>query len=130
MAPSVCRQNPAADGHALTPVAGFHMQSAARPHPLDPCRRRGGNAGVVRVLTGEELRPPVAGGQLSLPAKWRTHVHHAIHNPQQPMLAVGNVRHVGEALAVVVVAGSHDQALDAAERVTVDIEPLAAVVDA
>jgi carbon-monoxide dehydrogenase large subunit len=88
--------------------------------------------GVVRVLTGEELQrlsPPVAGGQLSLPAKWRTHVQHAIHDPQQPMLAVGKVRHVGEAVAVVV-AESRDQALDAAERVAVDIEPLAAVVDA
>ena len=88
--------------------------------------------GVVRVLTGEELQrlaPPVAGGQLSLPAKWRTHVQHAIHNPQQPMLAAGKVRHVGEAVAVVV-AETRDQALDAAERVAVDIEPLAAVVDA
>jgi carbon-monoxide dehydrogenase large subunit len=56
-------------------------------------------------------------------------VQHAIHNPQQPMLAAGKVRHVGEAVAVVV-AESRDQALDAAERVTVDIEPLAAVVDA
>ena len=87
--------------------------------------------GVVRVLTGEELQrlaPPVAGGQLSLPAKWRTHVQHAIHNPQQPMLAVGKVRHVGEAVAVVV-AESRYQALDAAELVAVDIDPLAAVVD-
>jgi xanthine dehydrogenase molybdopterin-binding subunit B len=61
--------------------------------------------GVVRVLTGEKLQrlsPPIAGGQLSLPAKWRPHVQHAIHNPQQPMLAVGKVRHVGEAVAVVV----------------------------
>jgi carbon-monoxide dehydrogenase large subunit len=88
--------------------------------------------GVVRVLTGEELQrlaPPVAGGQLSLPAKWRTHVQHAIHNPQQPMLAVGKVRHVGEAVAVVV-AESRYQALDAAELVAVDIEPLPAIVDA
>src|SRR5262245_28250245 len=87
--------------------------------------------GVVRILTGAELQrlaPPVAGGQLSLPGKWRTHVHHTIHNPQQPMLAVGKVRHVGEAVAVVV-AESRDQALDAAELVAVDIEPLPAVVD-
>ena len=87
--------------------------------------------GVVRVLTGAELQrlaPPVAGGQLSLPGKWRSHVKHTIHNPQQPMLAAGKVRHVGEALAVVV-AESRDQALDAAELVAVDIEPLAAIVD-
>src|SRR5689334_8167866 len=88
--------------------------------------------GVMRVLTGEELlrlAPPVAGGQLSLPSKWRSNVQHAIHNPQQPMLAAGKVRHVGEAIAVVV-AESRDQALDAAELVVVDIEPLPAVVDA
>jgi carbon-monoxide dehydrogenase large subunit len=87
--------------------------------------------GVVRVLTGAELlriAPPVAGGQLSLPGKWRTAVQHAIHNPQQPMLAVGKVRHVGEAVAVVV-AETLYQALDAAELVAVDIEPLSAVVD-
>ena len=87
--------------------------------------------GVLRVLTGAELlriAPPVAGGQLSLPSKWRTHVQHTIHNPQQPMLALGKVRHVGEAVAVVV-AETLYQALDAAELVAVDIEPLAAVVD-
>jgi carbon-monoxide dehydrogenase large subunit len=74
--------------------------------------------GVVRVLTGEELlriAPPVAGGQLSLPAKWRSHVPHAIHNPQQPILAVGKVRHVGEAVAVVV-AESRDQAVHCANQ--------------
>ncbi|MBL6617528.1 MAG: xanthine dehydrogenase family protein [Reyranella sp.] len=87
--------------------------------------------GVVRVLTGEELlsMAPVPGGQLSLPAKWRSNVQHAIHNPQQPMLAAGKVRHVGEAIAVVV-AESRDQALDAAELVVVDLEPLPAVVEA
>jgi len=87
--------------------------------------------GVAHVLTGADLLrivPPVAGAQLSLPSKWRTQVQHAIHAPQQPMLAVEKVRHVGEAVAVVV-AESRYQAQDAAELVAVDIEPLAAVVD-
>ncbi len=87
--------------------------------------------GVVLVLTGVELQrmaPPVAGGQLSLPSKWRPHVQHTIHNPQQPMLAVDKVRHVGEAIAVIV-AETRYQALDAAELVAVDLEPLPAVVD-
>jgi carbon-monoxide dehydrogenase large subunit len=87
--------------------------------------------GVAHVLTGAELRrlvPPVAGAQLSLPSKWRTQVRHSIRNPQQPMLAVDKVRHVGEAIAVVV-AESRYQAQDAAELVAIDIEPLAAVVD-
>jgi xanthine dehydrogenase molybdopterin-binding subunit B len=57
----------------------------------------------------------VIGGQLSPPAKWRTHVQHAIHDPQQPMLAVGKVRHIGEAVAVVV-AERRDQAQDRANQ--------------
>lgn len=87
--------------------------------------------GVVRVLTGADLHriaPPVAGGQLSLPSKWRTQVQYSIHVPQQPMLAVDKVRHVGEAVAVVL-AESRYQAQDAAERVAVAVEPLAAIVD-
>jgi len=81
--------------------------------------------GVAHVLTGADLLrivPPVAGAQLSLPSKWRTQVQHTIHAPQQPMLAVEKVRHVGEAVAVVV-AESRYQAQDAAELVAVDIEP-------
>jgi carbon-monoxide dehydrogenase large subunit len=88
--------------------------------------------GVAHVLSGAELRrlvPPVAGAQLSLPSKWRTQVKHSIRAPQQPMLAQDKVRHVGEAIAVVVAETRH-QAQDAAELVAVDIEPLEAVVDA
>jgi len=87
--------------------------------------------GVALVLTGADLArilPPVAGAQLSLPSKWRTEVQHSIRTPRQPMLAVDKVRHVGEAVAVVV-AESRYQAQDAAELVTVDVEQLAAVVD-
>src|SRR5262245_49356554 len=87
--------------------------------------------GVRHVLTGADLQrraPPVAGTQLSLPSKWRAEVQHNIRLLQQPMLAVGKVRHVGEALAVVL-AETRYQALDAAEAVAVDLEPLAAVVD-
>jgi carbon-monoxide dehydrogenase large subunit len=94
--------------------------------------RAAGMPGVVHVLTGADLArlvPPVAGAQLSLPSKWRIQVQHSIHAPQQPMLAVDKVRHVGEAVAVVVAESSY-QAQDAAELVAVDIEPLAAVVDA
>ena len=88
--------------------------------------------GVVKVLTGADLlriAPPVPGAQLSLPSKWRTQVQHTIHLPQQPLLAVDKVRHVGEAVAVIV-AESRNEAQDAAELVTVDLESLPAVVDA
>ena len=88
--------------------------------------------GVACVLTGADLHrlvPPVAGAQLSLPSKWRTQVQYSIQAPQQPMLAVDKVRHVGEAVAVVL-AESRYQAQDAVEMLVVDVEPLAAVVDA
>jgi aerobic carbon-monoxide dehydrogenase large subunit len=88
--------------------------------------------GVVQVLAGADLlriAPPVPGAQLSLPSKWRTQVRHTIHLPQQPLLALDKVRHVGEALAVIVAESQHE-AQDAGELVTVDLEPLPAVVDA
>src|SRR6266568_82559 len=71
--------------------------------------------GVVLALAGADLvrlAPPVPGAQLSLPSKWRN-----------------QVRHVGEAIAVIV-AESRYEAQDAAEVVTVDLEPLPAVTDA
>ncbi|MGH6917784.1 MAG: xanthine dehydrogenase family protein molybdopterin-binding subunit, partial [Geminicoccaceae bacterium] len=45
-----------------------------------------------------------------------------------PVLATGRVRHVGEALAIVV-AQTPQQALDAAERVEIDLEDLPAAAD-
>jgi carbon-monoxide dehydrogenase large subunit len=88
--------------------------------------------GVVAALAGAallKLAPPVPGAQLSLPSKWRTQIEHKVHLPQQPLLALDKVRHVGEAIAVVV-AESLYQAQDAAEHVTADLEPLPAVTDA
>ena len=88
--------------------------------------------GVVLALAGADLVrlvPPVPGAQLSLPSKWRTQVQHKFHLPQQPLLALDKVRHVGEAIAVIV-AESRYQAQDAAEAVTVDLEELPVVTDA
>jgi carbon-monoxide dehydrogenase large subunit len=88
--------------------------------------------GVVLALAGAELlklAPPVPGAQLSLPAKWRSQVQHKVHLPQQSLLALDKVRHVGEAIAVVL-AESRYEAQDAAEAVVLDLEPLPAVVDA
>jgi carbon-monoxide dehydrogenase large subunit len=88
--------------------------------------------GVVLALAGAELlklAPPVPGAQLSLPMKWRTQVQHKVHLPQQSLLALDKVRHVGEAIAVIL-AESRYEALDAAEAVTLDLEPLPAGVDA
>src|ERR1700747_2470671 len=82
--------------------------------------------GVMLALAGAELlklAPPVPGAQLSLPAKWRTQVQHKVHLPQQTLLALDKVRHVGEALAVIL-AETRYQAQDAAEKVALDVEPL------
>ena len=87
--------------------------------------------GVHLALCGADLLralPPVQDQQLPLPAKWKTTVAHRIFDPRQPLLAIDRVRHVGEAVAVIV-AESRYLAEDAAERVLLDLEDLPAVVD-
>jgi len=102
----------------------------ARVRTID-CARAAAAPGVVYALTGPELvrlLPPVPDTQLVLPSKWTTVVQHKFINPQQPLLAHDKVRHVGEALAVVV-AESRYAAEDAAELVDFDLDPLPAVLD-
>jgi aerobic carbon-monoxide dehydrogenase large subunit len=87
--------------------------------------------GVAFVLGGAELAqlvPPVPETQVSLPSKWTTLVQHKFINPQQPLLAHDKVRHVGEAVAVIVAESRH-AAEDAVQLVTLDLDPLPAVVD-
>ncbi|HKF71792.1 MAG TPA: molybdopterin cofactor-binding domain-containing protein, partial [Stellaceae bacterium] len=87
--------------------------------------------GVALAMSGAELArllPPAPDAQLALPSKWRALVEHKLHNPQQPLLAADKVRHVGEAIAVVV-AESLQAAADAAELIEPELEPLPAVVD-
>jgi carbon-monoxide dehydrogenase large subunit len=87
--------------------------------------------GVVYALTGPELArelPPVPDTQLALPSKWTALVQHKFINPQQPLLAFDKVRHVGEAVAVIV-ARSHAAAEDAAQLVTLDLDALPPVLD-
>ena len=73
--------------------------------------------GVLDVVTGDDIdlapRPPMAGDAAM----------------SRPLLAVGKVRFVGEAVAAVV-AETVEQATDAAEAVWADYDPLPAVVDA
>jgi aerobic carbon-monoxide dehydrogenase large subunit len=87
--------------------------------------------GVVCSLNGADLLqllPPVPEGQISMPRKWTSVVQHKFLNPQQPLLAHNKVRHVGEAIAIVV-AESREMAQDAAELVTADLDELPAVID-
>ncbi len=93
--------------------------------------RAASSPGVVYALSGTDLArllPPVPDTQLSLPSKWTTMVQHKFINPQQPLLAHDKVRHVGEAVAVIV-AESRYAAEDAAQLVSLDLDPLPAVVD-
>ena len=78
--------------------------------------------GVALALSGPDLAqlvPPVAEGQIRVPSKWTTVVQHESLNPQQPLLAHDKVRHVGEAVAIIV-AETRYQAEDAAELVGLD----------
>ena len=87
--------------------------------------------GVAGALSGADLLqllPPVPDTQLALPSKWTALVQHKFINPQQPLLAHDKVRHVGEAVAVIV-AESRRAAEDAAQLVALDLDPLPAVVD-
>src|SRR5438128_199536 len=61
--------------------------------------------GVVVVVTGDDVVKalgPVPEQQVALPNRWKEAVPHSFKSPGQPILAVGKVRHVGEAIAVVV----------------------------
>src|SRR5262249_20841377 len=66
--------------------------------------------GVVSVLTGRDLDLPAQGAA-------------RLGEMARPLLAVDRVRFVGERVAVVL-ADSYEAAVDAAEVVDVDIEPL------
>jgi len=77
---------------------------------------------VVAVLTGRDL----AEEQGSIPCAWP--VTPEMVNPGHPSVAVDEVNHVGEAVAVIV-ARSKTAAQDAVELVDVDYDPLPVVLD-
>ena len=84
--------------------------------------------GVLAVLT---IDAAMADGlQPMLPvAQANTQTGEPFGFAPQPLLAENVVRHVGEPVALIV-AETHAQALDAAERIVVDYDPLPAVVTA
>ena len=99
--------------HAHARIAGIDT-AAARVAP-----------GVLAVLTAAEI---AADGLSALRpgAETNTVTGEPFAFEPQPLLAAEKVRHVGEAVALVV-AETRDQALDAAELVTIDYAPLPAV---
>src|ERR1700722_18915190 len=116
--------------HMLYAVLVRSPMAHARIKAIDMSRAAAA-PGVAHVLTGPELArvlPPVSDTQLVLPSKWTALVQHKFINPQQPLLAHDKVRHVGEAVAVIV-ADSRYTAEDAAQLVELDLEPLPPVLD-
>ncbi len=83
--------------------------------------------GVVGLVTGADL---AADGIGTLPCEipLKNRDGSPMAQPPRPALAQGRVRHVGDPIALIV-AGTLDEARDAAERLEVDYEPLPAVVD-
>jgi carbon-monoxide dehydrogenase large subunit len=84
-------------------------------------------AGVVAILTGADLAADKIGNLICgwmITSKDGSQMKMAPH----PAIALGKANFVGDAVAVVV-AETLAQAMDAAEKVKVDYEPLPAVVD-
>lgn len=83
--------------------------------------------GVLSVFTGPDLDADGIGG-LPCAAPVENRDGSAMALPRYPVLALGRVRHVGEAVAAVV-AETPDAARDGAELVLVDYVPLPAIPD-
>jgi carbon-monoxide dehydrogenase large subunit len=81
--------------------------------------------GALAVLTGDDLTADGIGDLPTDRGRKRRDGSPAFPTPR-PALARGRVRHVGDAVAMVV-ADTLEHAIDAAERVTVDYGPLPAV---
>ena len=81
--------------------------------------------GVVAVFTAQD-----GCGQYGVPCGWQVDFKNGetMREPQHPLLAKEKIRHLGEAVAIVI-AESLELARDAAELVEVDYEELPAVTD-
>ena len=119
-----------ADDVALPGALVVHFLRSPHPHArivaIDT-RAAGEMAGVVAVLTGDDLRR--AGLRpLTASADFRRADGTPTAAPPQHALAVGTVRHVGECVAAIVAETAH-QARDAAEAIDVRYQTLPSVAD-
>ena len=82
--------------------------------------------GVIAIYTGADVAA-ING----VPCGWQVNFKNGdtMKEPKHPLLAVGKVRYAGEAVAMVI-AGTREQACDAAEAVQVEYEELPVVVNA
>jgi aerobic carbon-monoxide dehydrogenase large subunit len=83
--------------------------------------------GVLAVFTGDDVAADKVGG---MPCGWVVKGKTGEPNkmPAHPALAQGSVRHVGDPVALIV-AETYAQAKDAGEKLKVDYQPQAAVVN-
>ncbi len=81
--------------------------------------------GVVTIMTGDEV------GHYGVPCGWQVNFKNGdtMKEPPHPLLVKDKVRHVGDAV-VMVVAESREIAQDAAEAIIINYEVLPAVTDA
>jgi carbon-monoxide dehydrogenase large subunit len=83
--------------------------------------------GVVKIYTGADI---VASGVNGVPCGWQVDFKNGdtMKEPPHPLLVADSVKHVGDAVAMII-AETRDQARDAAELVEVDYEELPAVAN-
>jgi carbon-monoxide dehydrogenase large subunit len=82
--------------------------------------------GVVAIYTGADVA-----NVNGVPCGWQVNFKNgdAMKEPKHPLLVADKVRHVGDAIAIVI-AESKEEAVDAAEAVSVEYEELPCVIDA
>ncbi|HWP35115.1 MAG TPA: molybdopterin cofactor-binding domain-containing protein [Thermodesulfobacteriota bacterium] len=116
------------DDFALPGMAHLAVVRSPYPHArirrIDT-RRAAAMPGVLGVFTGRDLKEAGFG---PLPCAWVVPGADT-KTPPHPPVALDTVRHVGDAVAIVVATDRY-RAADAAEAVEVDYEPLPAVADA
>ncbi len=83
--------------------------------------------GVVKIYTGADI---AAAGVNGVPCGWQVNFKNGdtMKEPPHPLLVADRVKHVGDAVAMVI-AETREQARDAAELIDVDYEELPAVTD-
>ncbi len=81
--------------------------------------------GVIAIYTGTDLQADGVGG---VPCGWQIHNKDGspMAEPMHPVLAIGKVRHVGDPVAVVI-AGTRQEAKNAAELLNISYEDLPAI---
>jgi carbon-monoxide dehydrogenase large subunit len=116
---------------ALPGMAFGYVLRSPHPHAriraLDVTAARAA-PGVLAVLTGADWQAS-GFGDLPVPGGMKRRDGSPLYRPPYPALVKDTVRWVGDYVAFVVAETQH-QALDAAELITVDYEPLPAVIAA